>query len=171
MRTTDVNANLLRGMKVLIMQISPGIRKTPESYQKMSLEDSSEKEQNNQKRGMNASSVNGVPSTCWILLQPNIKGQLICLWPWCLQTRQILCLKHTEQSCHTLLEHHTLYTCCYSCDLKPLWCLNPCSLGLMLLFLTLMADMSQSYHGAEGMPQEDGVSIQKSLVPAALCCL
>lgn len=37
--------------------------------------------------------------------------------------------------------------------------------------VTLMAGTSQSYHGAEGMPQEDGVSIQKSLVPAALCCL
>lgn len=29
-------------------------------------------------------------------------------------------------------------------------------------------DVCQSYHGAEGMPQEDGVSVQKGLVSAAL---
>ena len=33
--------------------------------------------------------------TCWVLLQADIKGQLICLWPWCLQTGQVLWSTHT----------------------------------------------------------------------------
>lgn len=106
--------------------------------------------------------------TCWILLQPDIKGQLICLRPWRLQTGQVLWLTHTHtaQSCHTLLLHETSLTCQTAMMFKSLLI----SLEFVTLRVVTLVGIA-SYHWAEGISKEDCVSVQKSLVSAALSCL
>lgn len=77
-----------------------------------------------------------------------------------------------RQMCHTLVPQGTLLTRSFLWDCRELKLLLIGFKCVVPVAATMMATpRAVSYHRAEGMPQEDGVSVQQSLVSAALCCL